>query len=129
MEVMNHLRLFQRDQAAAAGQALEVGGPAAELAWSFIPTWGEVDPASARKCVTAKLEGGAYRWVKLGAYVFDTVNNGLAFSFGSRKWTFYALDVEPLGTYDVWLSARYDKRSGTLFVERLVAVAASKRGK
>lgn len=111
------------DETAAGRQALEVAGPATELAWSFIRTWGGVDPASTRKCATAELAGGAYRWVKLGTYAFDTVNSGLAFSFGARNWTFYALDVEP-GTYDVWLSARCDERSGTLFVERLVAVAA-----
>ncbi len=94
-----------------------------ERTWNYLPNFGRPDPSSIRKCAAKELTGAAYRWVKLGDYTFSTVNNGLAFTFGARNWCYYPLDVEP-GNYEVWLSARFDETTGTLFVERLVAVSA-----
>jgi len=113
------------DETAVGHQALSIAGPAIDLEWSFIRNFGGKDPDSARKAPVADLEG-AYRWVKLGTYTFDTVNTGLDFTFGERKWKFYALDPDP-GRYEAWLSARHDKSSGTLFVERVVLAGAASK--
>jgi hypothetical protein len=113
--------LLVPDAAVAGGQSLSIAGPAPALEWAFIRTWGGYDPGSARKAPVADFEG-VYRWIKLGNYDFSSVNTGIAFTFGAKQWKFYALDVDP-GKYDVWLNLRFDRSSGTLYIERLVAVS------
>lgn len=112
------------DETAVGHQALSIAGPATDLEWSFIYNFGGIASARTGKRTVSEWEGTAYRWVKLGTYTFDTVNTGLDFTFGERKWKFYALDPDP-GRYEAWLSTRYDKSSGTLFVERVVLAGAA----
>jgi hypothetical protein len=106
--------------AVPAGYVLSFTDPAAELKWTRIKTWGGRDEASTARQDLAAESGSDFRLLRLGVYDFDTVNSGLAFELGGRKWNFYPLDLEP-GSYEVWLNARYDAAKRTLFIERLVA--------
>ncbi|MCL5104763.1 MAG: DUF4838 domain-containing protein [Armatimonadetes bacterium] len=114
------------DQTAAGGYALKIAESADELVWKSIQTWGGIDAGSARKQQLQEAQGNSYQWVKLGVHKFDTVNSGLAFEFGAKKWDFYPLDMGS-GEYTVWLSIRNAKDSGALFIDRLVAVANGAR--
>jgi hypothetical protein len=107
--------------AVPAGYVLSFTDPAAELKWTRIKTWGGRDEASTARQDLAAESGSDFRLLRLGVYDFDTVNSGLAFELGGRKWNFYPLDLEP-GSYEVWLNARYDAATTTLQIERLVAV-------
>lgn len=51
---------------------------------------------------------------------FNSVNSGLVFGLGKRRWKFFPLDLDR-GAYELWLNARYDASTSTLFIKRLVA--------
>ena len=58
--------------------------------------------------------------IRLGRHDFDSVNSGLVFGLGKCRWKFFPLDLDR-GAYELWLNARYDASTSTLFIERLVA--------
>jgi prepilin-type N-terminal cleavage/methylation domain-containing protein len=106
--------------AAPGGRVLAFDDPVGELTWTKLKTWGGEDNASTARAQVAALSGGEFQLIRLGRYDFDTVNSGLVFGLGKRRWTFFPLDLDR-GAYEIWLNARYDASKSTLFIERLVA--------
>ena len=106
---------------APGGYVLAFTDPSAELRWAKIRTWGGRDETTIVRKDLATEASADLKLLRLGVYDFDTVNSGLAFELGARKWSFYPLDLDR-GSYEVWLNTRYDAAQHTLHMERLVAV-------
>ena len=110
--------------ATPTGRVLAFADPAGELTWTKLKTWGGEDNASTTRAQVAALSEDEFQLIHLGRHHFDSVNSGLVFGLGKCRWKFFPLDLDR-GAYELWLNARYDASTSTLFIERLVARSPS----
>jgi len=68
--------------------------PAGELTWTKLKTWSGEDEASTARAQVAALSGDEFQLIRLGRHDFDSVNSGLVFGLGKRRWKFFPLDLD-----------------------------------
>jgi hypothetical protein len=112
------------DSATGGGKAIRVTPPAAKLplTWQYQPSWGDLKP-SGHSLTAQHIKGDGYAWHKLGNYLFDSSNAGLAFFDGDAKVVFWGSAVDP-GEYEVWAEMAFEKPD-VLRIGRIIAVGAA----